>query len=110
MHLHTYRARSLAEALRLVRQELGPDASVLHTREVGSALGRWLGGRAIEVTASAELAAPSRLPEAAAVDDLAIPPAEMLDFRAKFRRDLIAAHRCESSLVEQLVQQSARPR
>ena len=37
MQLHTFRARSLAEALRLVREELGPDASVLHTREVGVA-------------------------------------------------------------------------
>ena len=38
MQLHTYPARSLPEALRLVREELGPDASVLHTREVGSPL------------------------------------------------------------------------
>jgi hypothetical protein len=31
------------------RQELGPDASVLHTREVSSGLSRWLGGRMIEI-------------------------------------------------------------
>jgi flagellar biosynthesis GTPase FlhF len=60
MQLHTFSARSLAEALRLVREELGPDASVLQTREVGSTLSRWLGGRTIEVTASAELVAPIR--------------------------------------------------
>jgi flagellar biosynthesis protein FlhF len=42
---------------------------VLHTREVGSALSRWLGRRAVEVTASAELAAPRRLPRPAIVAD-----------------------------------------
>ena len=34
MDLRTYRAKSLPEALRLVRAELGDDAAVLHTREV----------------------------------------------------------------------------
>jgi len=106
MQLYTYRARSLAEALRLVRQELGPDASVLHTREVGSALSRWLGGRAIEVTASAELEAPSRLPP----EEDSLPPADLLDFRHKFRADLLSGSYSESSLVEQLAQQSTRQR
>ena len=50
-------------ALALVRRELGPDAAVLHTREVR---GRWLGllpgGRQIEVTASRGINVPSRLP------------------------------------------------
>ena len=51
------------EALALVRRELGPDAAVLHTREVR---GRWLGllpgRRQIEVTASQGINVPSRLP------------------------------------------------
>lgn len=110
MNLHTYRAKSLAEALRLVRQELGPDASVLHTREVGSTLSRWLGGRTIEVTASAELEAPSRLPEPAAAEDDGLPTADLQDFRRKFRDDLLAAGSAESSLVEELAQQSKRQR
>lgn len=110
MQLHTYRARSLAEALRLVRQELGPDASVLHTREVGSTLRRWLGGRAIEVTASAELAAPSRLPAPPVAEEQFIPPAEMQDFRAKFREDLSLARAAESSVVEQLASQTTHRR
>ncbi len=105
MHLHTYRARSLAEALRLIRQELGPDASVLHTREVGSTLSRWLGGRAIEVTASAVHSAPSRLPEPPD-NEPAMPPAELQDFRRKFREDLLAQSEAAPSLVEQL----SRPR
>lgn len=110
MNLYTYRARSLAEALRLVRQELGPDASVLHTREVGGALSRWLSGRTIEVTASAEVEAPSRLPEAPAHEDQdpTPAPAELLDFRHQFRTGLLAADYSEPSLVEQLVEQSTQ--
>jgi flagellar biosynthesis protein FlhF len=100
MALHTYRARSLQEALRLVRDELGPDASVLHTREVSAGLLRWIGGgQQIEVTASADVQVASRLPtsrdHAAADLDAAdldassrIPPAELHDFRRKFREDL----------------------
>jgi len=51
------------EALTRVRRELGPDAAVLHTREVRS---RWLGllpgPRQIEVTASRGVNVSSRLP------------------------------------------------
>jgi flagellar biosynthesis GTPase FlhF len=114
MQLHTFQARSIAEALRLVRDELGPDASLLHTRDVGSPLLRFLGGRTIEVTASLELAAPSRLPH---VDGFhagtttgcsdetqadRIPGAELQDFRRKIRHNLLLAEKAEPSLVEQL--------
>jgi flagellar biosynthesis protein FlhF len=65
MEIRTYRARSMQEALAMVRRELGPDAAILHTREVRG--GRWLGwltgARWIEVTASAEVRVPSRLPD-----------------------------------------------
>ncbi|QDU29604.1 Flagellar biosynthesis protein FlhF [Anatilimnocola aggregata] len=64
MDLRTYRARSLQEALRLVRADLGDDAAVLHTREVGAGLMRWFGRTEIEVTASNEVDVPSRLPAA----------------------------------------------
>ena len=61
------------EALALVRRELGPDAAVLHTREVR---GRWFGllpgPRQIEVTASHGVNVPSRLPR----DPCADRPAE----------------------------------
>ena len=67
-----------------------------------SALGRWLGGRTIEVTASAELAVPSRLPEpepSRAQD--CTPPAELLDYRAQVSRGLAgcksASHRWSSN-------------
>jgi flagellar biosynthesis protein FlhF len=64
------------EALAMVRRELGPDAAVLHTREVR---GRWLGWlpgpRQIEVTASRGVNVPSRLPpRMAAVEKPAAPP------------------------------------
>jgi flagellar biosynthesis GTPase FlhF len=113
MQLHTFKARSLAEALRLVREELGSDASVLHTREIGSPLMRLLCGRMIEVTASPEPCAPSRLPEsgerrlsASEVDPARseIPRAELQDFRRKIRRDLLNEKLGGVSLIEELAQ------
>lgn len=62
MELFTFTAASLPEALRLVRQELGPDASVLHARETGSLFNRLLRGPRVEVIASRVIAAPSRWP------------------------------------------------
>ena len=110
MQLHTFKARSLSEALRLIRRELGPDASVLHTRELGTVLSRWLGGHMIEVTASAELMAPSRLPTgdgAHSDSETGVPRAELQDFRRKMREHLLAADD-EPSLVEQLAAQPTK--
>ena len=62
MELKTYRARSMQEALALVRRELGDEAAVLHTRQLGGGMWNWLGGRQqVEVTASAGVNVPSRL-------------------------------------------------
>ncbi len=64
MELRTFRAASMHEALMLVRQELGPDAAVLHTREVRDRLWKVLPGpKRIEVTASCGINVPSRLPQ-----------------------------------------------
>ena len=64
MEIKTFRARSLQDALRLVREELGPDASVLHTREVSRGpIGRLLRRKEFEIAASAVVHVPSRLPE-----------------------------------------------
>ncbi len=38
MEVKTYRAKSMQEALAMVRRDLGPDAAVLHTREVSGGL------------------------------------------------------------------------
>lgn len=77
MEVKTYRAATMHEALTLVRRELGPDAAVLHTREVrGGGLFGWLPGpRQIEVTASAGVNVPSRLPRRDRFDLAADPPA-----------------------------------
>jgi len=62
MDIQTYRAATMHEALAMVRQELGPNAAVLHTREVPA--DRWWsrlrGVRHIEVTASVSVNVPSR--------------------------------------------------
>ncbi len=62
MDIRTYRAATMHEALALVRRDLGPEAAVLHAREVpaGRFLGRLLGSRQIEVTASLGVNVPSR--------------------------------------------------
>lgn len=63
MEIKTFRAKSMQEALKLVRQELGPEASVLHTRELnGGLVRRILFGRKYEVAASSTVNVPSRLP------------------------------------------------
>ena len=64
MELKTYRAPTMHEALALVRQDLGADAAVLHTREIQKRrFFGWLSGpREIEVTASRGVNVPSRLP------------------------------------------------
>lgn len=90
----------------MVRRELGPDAAVLHTRELrGGLLGRMLGARQIEVTASSEVTVPSRYASgvssavhAGSTSETArdetftspekITPAHEEDYRAKFRSDL----------------------
>jgi flagellar biosynthesis protein FlhF len=83
MELRTYRAATMHEALALVRRELGPDAALLHTRELRNR--RWLGllpgPRQIEVTASCGVNVPSRLAsrqhvdQAAAIHGMSSPPA-----------------------------------
>lgn len=63
MDVKTFRAESMQAALALVRRELGPQASVLGSREVRGGLWGWLSGpRSIEVTASTQVSVPSRLP------------------------------------------------
>lgn len=54
MHLRTFKADSMAEALRMIRRELGSDAAVVRSRSVR--LSGWIGllsgRRGVEVTAS----------------------------------------------------------
>ena len=113
MNVKTYRARTLQEALSLVRRDLGPDAAVLHTRDVsGWGPLRWLrGGRHIEVTASLDVAVPSRLParltESARSED-AHTDAATFDYRQKFREELKDQITDLQSMVEDLCRRSQR--
>lgn len=79
--VRTFRAATMHEALTMVRRELGPQAAILHTREVQTRrLFGWLAGpRQIEVTAANEVNVPSRLPPRTAKvkkpESAALPPA-----------------------------------
>ncbi len=128
MDIRTFRARSMRQALQMVRQELGPDAAVLHTREVPrSFLGALLGGPRFEVSASTSVHVPARLTRPAAQEGAAaeeaippveertprVPPAHLENsYREKFRDDF--RHQVSSqldqltSLVEQMCQQNGR--
>ncbi len=116
MNIKTYRARSVQSALALVRKELGPDAAVLHTREVRrGGLLRWLHpGRLIEVTASAGVNVPSRLPlrmqqpsTPTAQQATTLPAHLEHDYRAKFRDDVLGQINDLKSMVEDLCRRTA---
>ena len=64
MEIHTFRAASLQEALMLVRHELGPEASVLQTRQVNGKFFGLFGKSSIEVQASRDAKVIRRLPDA----------------------------------------------
>ncbi|HTN75595.1 MAG TPA: flagellar biosynthesis protein FlhF [Pirellulaceae bacterium] len=94
MEVQSFRAKSLQEALVQVRQALGPDASILHTREVTGGLPRWLGGgRQIEVIATnEEVDIPSRWPEPAEQTPATYEPlVHNHDPRSAFQRNLAAS-------------------
>lgn len=121
MDIRTYRARSIQEALRLIRDDLGPDASVLHTREVSGGMLGLFGSRQIEVTASNEVNVPSRLPEPvnAVADDAeeqlvgatadlssSVQPANAnpaSDFRARVRQHLLSEDEEVDSPIEAMI-------
>ena len=55
MHLKRYRRETVKEALRAVREELGPGALILSTRMIAApGMRGWLGQRVVEVTAASE--------------------------------------------------------
>ncbi len=115
MTVKKYRAATMHEALALVRRELGPEAAVLRTREVGGGLLQWLGGRKqIEVTASAEVQVPSRLPAAVAaapVVDTAPTSRDApatFDYRQRFRDELKDQLTDLQSMVEELCRRNHR--
>lgn len=112
MNVKTFRAKTMRQALEQIRRELGPDAAVLHSRELnGGLLGRWVFGRQVEVSASAGVNVPSRLP-ASLQEASAIQPAHLdVDYRSQYRADF--RHQVSDQLdelqamVEKLCQRSA---
>jgi flagellar biosynthesis protein FlhF len=60
MELKTYRVRCLSEALHLISQELGPDASVLHTRRLPARPWKWWDRAKWEVVAGTDPTVPDR--------------------------------------------------
>jgi flagellar biosynthesis protein FlhF len=93
MHLKRYRRPTMKEALRAVREDLGPNALVLSTAMVPAfGVKGWLGHREVEVTAAAEriTVSENRHTEARAGDEVAARlQASGLD--AQIARDVAAA-------------------
>ena len=132
LHIRTFRAASMPEALQEIRRTLGPDAAVLQTREVHRGLFQWLtGARQIEVVASSEIQVPSRFPQWAdaapepgtgsslrprlrgrgEVDEATdLPPAHATDYRRQLRESLKQELATPHSWVEDLSCEAARPR
>ncbi|MBM4001752.1 MAG: flagellar biosynthesis protein FlhF [Planctomycetes bacterium] len=133
MDVRTFRARTMHDALRLVRNELGPQAAVLHTRELPRGLWTWFtGARDIEVTASVEVNVPSHLTdlrppsrdaddssdevepmeaewrgeETAAAAQVRLPALGELGYRSRFR----GARKEQLSSLDSLVEQLSRGR
>src|SRR5262249_53142770 len=102
MDIKTFKAKTMRDALELVRRELGPSAAVLHTREVNSGpISRLVFGRRYGVAVSAAMNVPSRLaPEVSGVefqmsenayyptpDSRHSTPSFEVDYRARYRDD-----------------------
>ncbi|MBZ0258474.1 hypothetical protein K8I31_20575, partial [bacterium] len=52
-----FQAKSMPDAMKQVKAELGPSAIILHSRETGKGLFGLFGGRGVEVTAAVDDAA-----------------------------------------------------
>lgn len=119
MKIKTFRASTLRQALELVRRDLGPDAAVLHTRELNSGwLGRLVFGRKFEVAASATVNVPSRLPaslqraSSVSQNQPAMPPVHLgTDYsvhdRDDFRQQVAGQLDELQAMVEKLCERSA---
>jgi len=69
MHLKRFRRETVQDALRAVREALGPGALVLSTRLVpAGGMKGWIGRRVVEITAAAERPAMSELRQPRAAD------------------------------------------
>ncbi len=119
MNFKTFRAKTMQAALDMVRREMGPDASVLHTRQIPRGVLPWLtGAKAVEVMASTNVTVPRQLSAQGGVS-LELGPesegtlgerevasrgdeSEVYDFRSRYRDDMKKQLDDLQSLVEQL--------
>ncbi len=112
MEIKTYRAKSMQQALDLVRRDLGPEATVLHTRELnGSLLGRFFVGRQYEIAASNQVQAEHR-----AMPNVAFEPSPQYalagveaDYRQRYREEFRKHPDQEGDELQFLSEQFRRP-
>lgn len=127
MDVRTYRAKTMQDALDMVRRDLGPKAAVLQTRDVrtGGLFRLMPGMRRVEITASASVNVPSRMPRRAragldlsqasgldlsAPPELSPPPVSLDESepRTAFRNELTGRLSDLHSMVEDLCRRSPR--
>jgi len=118
MEVRSYRAGTLGEALQLIRQELGPDAAVIETKEVRSKCWRgFFGRRQVVVTASADVDVASHFADRTDAGYAAfgtggqqptslgpgsVPPIDEINFRDRFRRDLAVGASSQDDVSDDL--------
>ena len=112
MEIKTFRAKTMQAALNLVREELGPEATVLHTRELNTGIvSRMLKGQAFEIAASAELAVSSQASAAMEVSPEPEPvltttaPELEFDYSTRFREHLHHQSNEELNELHELAEQ-----
>ena len=85
MQIQTFRAKTMQQALDMVRSHFGPEASVLHTRELnGGLLARLFWGKEYEVAAAYDVRIPATLSSTPPQEE---PLAFETDYRQKYRDD-----------------------
>ncbi|MCG8449693.1 MAG: flagellar biosynthesis protein FlhF, partial [Pirellulales bacterium] len=111
MQIKTFRAKTMQQALDLVRQEMGMDATVLHTRELNRGLlHRFLRGKEYEIAASREPAHRSPAVTYEPSNRRTEPGTIETDYRSKFRSDfqnLAEGQQELNALAEQLEQRGS---
>ena len=78
----------MQQAIDMVRRELGPEATVLHTRELHTGMLSWLFfAKEYEIAASCEANVPSRLTPAVSLAPVPASTTQEIDYRQKYRND-----------------------
>ncbi|MGI6454259.1 MAG: flagellar biosynthesis protein FlhF [bacterium] len=62
MRVKKYQAKNMAEAMKMVKADLGPNAIILHSRDTGKGIWGLFSGRGVEVTAAVDAREPRPSP------------------------------------------------